>query len=188
MSLEDKNEVFEDSEDKQIEHVKKVKKKITFKLVSIIIIVIIIIGLISHLILVYFATQTLEIKEKQFDKIEQLSLTNYEVTFTLTFQNPTDTEIDINKLTYDVYLEDEYLGNGEKSSFAIQPGLKEHAFSLQFNIFDLPAVVRELFLHSTATLKIVGEVTIPAKFFGLWEFTAIKNSYEITEDVSASSL
>ena len=106
------------------------------------------------------------------------------MTFTLTLENPTSTEVEIEEINYKAYLEGEFLGSGEKKSFTIEPGTKQYTFEFQFSIYDLRESVRQAFLYSSTTLKISGTVTVPAKFFGVWKFTEIITPYEITEEIS----
>ena len=155
------------------------------KLVIFLIILIIIIGIVAHLILVYLAAKSVEITEQKVDNITAKSALEYEVTFTLTLNNPSSTEIEIEKLTYQAYLEGDYIGEGEKSEFTIEPGETEHTFKFSFNINDLTGSVRILFLQESATLKIIGDATIPVKLFGQLKVSSITVSYEYYKDISS---
>ncbi len=161
-------------------------KKRLFKILLVIIIIVIIIGLISHLILMYLAAESLEITDKKITKIRPLSTAfdEYEVTFKLTLRNPTNTAVELEKITYKAYLEDDFIGSGEKNEFSIDPGSKEYIFKFQFNIFDLTGSVRELFILQYVTLKIKGTVTVPVKFFGLVKVSEISMDYEMEKEVT----
>jgi hypothetical protein len=53
-----------------------------------------------------------------------------------------------------------------------------------FNIKDLPPIVKTAFLQETVNLTIKGDVTIPAKVFGLFTYTQVTVSYSVTDEVS----
>jgi LEA14-like dessication related protein len=187
-NLED-DETFEESLDEEIEDEppkeKKSKKKL-FRMIIFFIILIIIFGIIANLIMVYLAASSVEVVNKRLNKLEALSIDTYEITFTLTLENPTDTTIDIDKITYDAYLEDSYLGKGFKTDLAIDPGVEDYMFTFSFKLQDLSEAVRQNFLSNSATLKINGEITIPVKFMGVAEFMKITLPYDFTEEVSRS--
>jgi LEA14-like dessication related protein len=172
------------NDDERTKHLSGKKKLI--KILVFIIIIIVIIGLISHLVLMYLAAESLEITDKRITRVRPLSTAfdEYEVTFKITLKNPTSTAVEIEKLTYNAYLEDEFIGSGEKTDFSIEPGSREYTFKLQFNIFDLTSSVRELFILQQATLIIKGSVTAPVKFFGLLKVSEISLDYTMEKDVT----
>lgn len=181
------NDLSDENNEKDHENrIRPEPKRGLFKIITIAVIILIIIGFIAHIVLVYLAASSLELKNEEFNRIKALSLTDYEVTFTLTLENPTSTNIEIEKITYNIYVEEEYLGFGEKTLFSIEPGTKKYTFTFQFSIYDLSDSVRQLFLQSSATLKITGEVTVPVKFFGVWKFMEVTTPYELYEEISVS--
>jgi LEA14-like dessication related protein len=135
--------------------------------------------------MVYLAASSVDVTNQKVDNITSQSVAEYEITFKLTLINPSSTDIDIERLTYQAYLEDEFIGEGEKSDFTIESGETDHTFKFTFNIYDLAGSVRTLFITSTATLKITGDVTIPVKLFGQWKVASVTVQYEYNEEISA---
>ena len=161
------------------------RKSKLLKLIVFFIILIIIIGLISHALMVYLAASSVDVTNQKVDSITSESVAEYEITFRLTLNNPTSTDIDIERLTYQAYLEDDFIGEGEKSDFTIEPGENDHTFKFTFNIYDLAGSVRTLFITDSATLKITGDVEVPVKLFGQWKVASVSVQYEYHEEISS---
>ena len=162
------------------------KRSRLYKLVILAVIIIIIIGLIGHLVLVYLAASSLKVAGKNFEELKTVTpLKTYKITFSLTLENPTSTAIEIEEINYRAYLEDEFLASGKKSDFSIEPGTEKYFFTFRFDVRDLPSALSQLFIQKSATLKISGTVTVPARFFGVLKYTEITLLYNITEEISA---
>jgi LEA14-like dessication related protein len=155
------------------------------RIIMILIILFVIIGIGSHLYLIYKAASSLEVSEVKVDSITSRSFSDYDVTFTITIKNPTSTTLEVERLTYLIYLEDDFLGSGEKIDFEINPGSAEYSFVVRFNIYDLDGTARQLFLTDSATLTINGDATVPVKMFGAWKISSITVPYEHDEEISA---
>jgi LEA14-like dessication related protein len=151
--------------------------KSRFSKILLLIIILIVIGLVSHLLFVYIAASSLDYEIKSIDDIKPITTFDYEMTFTITLKNPTPTSIDIKKLTYDAYLENSYVGSGDKTSFTIHPGSEDYTFILRFNIFNLTSAVIGAILMGSATLKLKLKSTVPVKFLGAWEMFDLTVDY-----------
>jgi LEA14-like dessication related protein len=166
----------------------KKKKKRLMIYVGTCLIIFLIIGIIINLYLEYSTAPSLGVSLKEVDSVKPISSHDYEILFTLTFINPTHSEIQVEKVSYNVYLEFEHIGSGEKKSFNIQPGKKDHTFSLQFNIMDLSKAIRNKFLNSYVTIRIEGIITVPVELFNLFKVSEITWNYEKLEDVGADNV
>jgi len=151
--------------------------------------IIILSGVIIHLFLVYDTAKSLEIKEKKIIGISpsREGVDEYEVKFSLTLKNPKSTPIEVDYIHYEVYVEDEFIGEGDKPRFRIGHGLSNHTFSLTFSAINLTASVKNLILYGMVNITIKGEVIIPAKFMGLFTWRYIKLPYTIHDRVAVSS-
>ncbi len=143
----------------------------------------IVVGIVTYLVWAYHVAGLLSVEDKKVESVTPEGGGNYRVTFVLTLKNPTSTAIDVDRITYTAYLEDNYVGEGEKAFFSVQPGTHNYSFHFSFNIKDMPAAVQTLFFEENATLLIKGKITIPAKVFGLFTYTHITVPYSFEEPV-----
>jgi LEA14-like dessication related protein len=135
---------------------------------------------------VYNAASSLEVDRAYVSAVYPEGIEGtYTVTFSITVDNPTGTTIEVDLLTYDLHLEEDKLGKGEKAFFDIPPGKMDLDFELTFSIYDLAGPTVTLFTEDSATLRISGEVTVPAKVFGLWTYTHITVPYSEEEEISS---
>jgi LEA14-like dessication related protein len=153
-----------------------------------IITLVIVIGLVTHLALVYRAASALELEGVTVVSVTATDAEGrYAVDFAVTLRNPTGTSIAVDRLTYKLTLEGDLLGSGEKAFFEVAPGTQTLEFRITFKATDLAAPTITLLTESTATLRISGKVTVPAKVLGLWTYTHVTIPYSKDEEVSAAS-
>jgi len=153
-----------------------------YRKIKFVITIIIISGVIIHLFLVYSAAKSLETKEVKIIGIYPISLDEYEVKFTLTLYNPKNTEIEVDYISYNVYIENEFVGYGEKPHFIIKHGTHNYTFLFSFSILNLSSATKSLILAGESIdIEIKGNVIIPAKFLGLFTWRYIKLPYETEE-------
>ncbi|MCK4718082.1 MAG: LEA type 2 family protein [Thermoplasmata archaeon] len=146
-----------------------------------------IIGSVAHMAFVYNAASSLSLEDTTLSGFTQgAEVGTFIVTVELTFDNPTFTSIDIDRLAYEIYVEDDYLGEGEKGEFSIKSGTQDHLFSLIIDLDDLSGPVLTLITQDTATLRIEGDVTIPVKAFGLFRWKTLTLPFDLEEEVSTS--
>ena len=171
---------------KKMEKMEKNLRRIKFTLrIKLAITIFIIVGIIVYLFWVYAAANSLSIEDENIKSVSPTGAPEeYEAILELTISNPTSTSIEIDGITYEAYIEDNYVGEGEKEQFKIEPGIHEQEFLVIFNIRDLPSSVKTLFLQETTNFTIKGEVTIPAKVFGLFTYTTITIPYSVTKEIS----
>jgi len=147
--------------------------------------IVIIAGVIIHLAFVYNAAKSIEITDKKIVGVypKYPSVDEYEVKFMLTLNNPKHTNIEVEYISYKIYIENEYLGKGEKPRFSLGHGLNNQTFVFYFSIFNLTAPTRSVLMNGNANITIKGDVIIPAKFLGLFTWRYIKIPYTISERV-----
>jgi len=114
------------------------------------------------------------------------------VTVTLTIDNPSSYSVEIENLHYEVYIEDTYLGYGDKSRFAVMPSRQQISFSLTASTGDLLGVIKSLLESAvksglksiTVHYRVRGIIKVPIKLFNVIEVPALKAS--IPFDVGGS--
>lgn len=151
--------------------------------------IIIIAGVAIHLVLVYNAANSIEITDKRIISLypQSVLLDEYEVKFSLSIKNPKGTSIEVDYISYRVYIEDEFLGEGEKPHFSIDPGITNHTLLFSFTIYDLSSSTQRVLLSGAANVTIKGEVMIPAKFLGLFTWRHITIPYTLHERMEVAS-
>ena len=150
--------------------------------------VIIVIALLGHVVIVINAANALEVEEVLVVAVvPDIMIGDFVVVFKISLLNPTGSTIEVDRITYLLYLEDEFIGEGEKSNFQVEPGSQNLEFDVTFTIYDLPGPIQELFYGSSATLTIEGEVTVPIKLFGVWRYTEVTVPYDHEEDISSGT-
>jgi len=110
----------------------------------------------------------------------------YELRFSLSIKNPESTSIEVDYINYRVYIENEFVGEGEKPHFIIKHGLSNHTFSFIFSTLNLTEPTKKLFMRGNVNVTVKGDVIVPAKFMGLFTWRHIKIPYEIHEKVKIS--
>lgn len=150
--------------------------------------IVIIAGVIIHLAFVYNAAKSIEITDKKIVGVypKYPSVDEYEVKFMLTLNNPKHTNIEVEYISYKIYIENEYLGKGEKPRFSLGHGQNNQTFLFSFSIFNLTTPTSHLLMNGNANVTIKGDVIIPAKFLGLFTWRYIKVPYTIRERVKIS--
>ncbi len=163
----------------------KSRRKI-LKIVSVIIVVIIVSALMVDLYREYLMAPSVKVTSKKIESFKPISTNDYEIEFIITLYNPTDIDIQIEKLTFNVYIEFFLIGEGDKDSFKIFPGNNDLTFSYGIRVFDLPTNIREQLLNSPITVKISGTLTIPIKLIRTIKVGEVKGEYELLQDITAS--
>jgi len=178
-----------DDEDQEIKSLRRTVKRLrTMTWLKVAITLIIIVALVGHIAVVINAANSLEVEQVIVISVAPGTiLGDFVVVFEITLSNPTGSTIEVDRITYDLFLEDEFLGEGEKTNFQVEPGTHGLKFQVIFNIYDLPAPVQELFFSTTATLVIEGEVTVPIKLFGVWNYTEVTVPYDLEEEISSGT-
>jgi LEA14-like dessication related protein len=146
---------------------------------------VILLGVGLHLGLVYHAASSLELVDERLDSVVPVSADTYEVSFTLTLDNPTSISVEVDHISYDVYVEDDFAGAGERSGFSLDPGKEELSLSLTFSGQNLSGPALTLLTQGGAMVTIKGDVTIPAKFLGLFTWRHLTLPYEVEERVDS---
>ena len=170
----------------RVEKLDRSLRRIRFTLrIKLAITITILVGIIVYLFWVYAAANSLSIEDESIKSVKSTGTPDeYEAVLELKISNPTSTTIEIDRITYKAYIEDNYVGEGEKERFKIEPNVHAQDFPVIFNIRDLPLSVKTLYLQESTNLTIKGEVTIPAKVFGLFTYTTITVPYSVTKEIS----
>jgi LEA14-like dessication related protein len=155
---------------------------------KVLITILIIIALVGHVVIVLNTANSLEVQDVRVISVAPgIVLGDIVVVFDVQLNNPTGGTIDVDRITYQLHLEDEFIGEGEKRDFDVTPGSQRLQFEVTFNLYDLPAPIQELFYGSGATLRIEGEITVPIKLFGVWNYTEVTVPYDHEEEVSSET-
>jgi LEA14-like dessication related protein len=171
---------------KQLNDNSKKRKKNIIKIITLLIIVIIIIAMVIDLFLAYLVAPLVKVSSQKVESFTPISTNDYEIDFVITMDNPTDSKILIEKITYNLFVEFQLVGRGEKTSFELSPGKTDQSFSVNIDINDLSIVIREQLLSSTVSIKIAGTMTIPIRLMRAIKIGEVTREYELLQDISAS--
>ncbi len=176
-------------EDQDISGLRRTVRRLrTMTWLKVAITLIIIVALVGHVAIVINAANSLEVEQVMvISAAPGTILGDFVIVFEITLSNPTGSTIEVDRITYDLFLKDEFIGEGEKTNFQVEPGTQGLEFEVTFNIYDLPAPVQELFFGDGATLIIDGEVTVPIKLFGVWNYTEVTVPYDHEEEISSGT-
>ncbi len=178
-----------ENEERDISGLRRTVRRLrTMTWLKLLVTVVILVALVGHVAIVINAANSLEVEQVIVVSVAPGTiLGDFTVVFEITLINPTGSTIDVDRITYDLSLEDEFIGDGEKTGFRVEPGTQGLDFEVTFNIYDLPAPIQELFFSSTAALFIEGEVTVPIKLFGVWNYAEVTVPYDHEEDISSGT-
>lgn len=169
---------------KQINNKQKKGDRRVIKIIITGIILIIILAAVIDLYLVYLIAPSVKISPNKIENFTPITTNDYEIGFILTLKNPTNAKVQVEKVTYNIYIEFHLVDHGEKSSFQISPGESDHTFLIPINILDLPASIRNNLLSSTVSIKINGIMIIPIHLMRTIKIGEITREYEILDDIS----
>ncbi|MEW6070497.1 MAG: fibronectin type III domain-containing protein, partial [Candidatus Thermoplasmatota archaeon] len=172
---------------KEHEHekmVKTMKRMRRWRLIKLGITLIILIGVGVYFYWTYQAAKALQVTHQEIVGFELIGPTRYRVTFDVYFNNPTEHGIDVEEVSYEVYVEGAYLGEGYKRDLSIPPGEKKHTFTFTFDIRDAAESAKRAFLQETVLITVKGKATIPAKVFGLFTWKRFTVPYSVDKQVN----
>ncbi|MCJ2540895.1 MAG: hypothetical protein LN414_06480, partial [Candidatus Thermoplasmatota archaeon] len=134
-------------EDQDISGLRRTVRRLrTMTWLKVAITLIIIVALVGHVAIVINAANSLEVEQVMvISAAPGTILGDFVIVFEITLSNPTGSTIEVDRITYDLFLKDEFIGEGEKTNFQVEPGTQGLEFEVTFNIYDLPAPVQELF-------------------------------------------
>ena len=140
------------------------------------------------IVMAYPAAAAVEVSPRGIESFKPITSQYYEVEFNLTLENPTNDNIQVEKLTYNLYIEFQYISHGEKTSFLLSPGESNYVFIVGINIDELPAKIRDQLLESEVTIKVTGLVVLPLKIIDTIKIGEITEGYNFLWDVSAGKV
>jgi len=113
------------------------------------------------------------------------------VDFEVVLENPSGASVEVSLVTYDVYIEETYLGTGGKRGVVVVPGANRLTFSLGTGTERLLTVLGRLIYEAIsrglryidADVEVRGVVRLPVKLFGVIEVgsLAVTIPYSIRE-------
>ena len=109
--------------------------------------IIIIIGAAAYLIFVYDAAKSISIVDKRIEGVYPSGIDEYEAKFSLTLKNPKNFDIEIDYMTYRIYIDNEFVGKGAKPHFFVEKGIKKYGFEATFSIKNLSRAGREVLMN-----------------------------------------
>ncbi|RLG39685.1 MAG: hypothetical protein DRO01_05215 [Thermoproteota archaeon] len=180
---EDKREEEEGTIKKLQKDVKRIKR---LRYLKMLLTLLLISGVVVDLAYTYAVSKDLQITDKRITAITPEGGTVFKAVLQFTFENPRSKELELQGITYKIYVEGEYLGEGEKGAFTIPPGESNQSFEILFDLQDLGSVLDSVLGKEVVHLRLKGEVMVPAKFAGLYTWKVLTIPYDVTETFSTT--
>ncbi|WFO75037.1 LEA type 2 family protein [Desulfurococcaceae archaeon MEX13E-LK6-19] len=142
------------------------------------------IGLIVYLILVALTAQAISVELKEIRAVRYKMMdNNIEVEFVVKVVNNGLTDIEIEKLYYEVYIEGKYLGSGEKENIIIHRGENEIILTLETTPTSVIKTMLLTLTQNEIEITVKGKILFPIKSFGVIRLWTAEIPFEKTETV-----
>ena len=150
------------------------------KSVKVVVTLLIIIGSIIYLGLLYTSAQNIGVKKTEIVWLQPTGVTTWSIKFDVYVQSNGTIDITINKLTYKIYINGTYVGEGAKYDFTIKAGQTvKLTFELEFDAVQL-GLISILTSTGAKEIKITGIVSVPIKPFNLFSMRELTLPYSKT--------
>lgn len=177
-----KKDVDPGEEESTLEEIKKDLKRVRrLRYLKLLLSLLLVSGVVADLGYTYVVARDVQITDKSISSITPEGDLRFRATVIFTFDNPRGKELNLEGLSYRIYVEETFLGEGEKGSFTISPGLSKHTFEVNFDLRDLGAALESALGKDVLLLRVKGVVRVPARFFGLYTWRVIEIPYDVTE-------
>lgn len=141
-------------------------------------VLIIIVGLVGYLYALYDAYDRIEVEKVEIVSLEPVSFSVWRIIFKVYILNKGSIDVDVKKLTYRIYINSTFVGEGGKEDFTIKAGSENSLeFSLDINIVDL-GLTLVFASGKTIDITVKGEVVVPLKLYGVVPVGSFGISYE----------
>ncbi|MGQ4891664.1 MAG: LEA type 2 family protein [Candidatus Njordarchaeia archaeon] len=148
---------------------------------KVVISVIVLVGSVAYLGLLYVSAQNVSVKKVDVVWLQPTGITTWSVKFDVHVQSNGTIDITVNKLTYKIYINGTYVGEGAKYDFTIKAGQTiKLTFELEFDAVQL-GLVSILTSTGAKEIKVTGVVSVPVKPFNL--FTARELTLPYTKTI-----
>ncbi len=115
--------------------------------------------------------------------------TGIKLNLELLVQNPTSYTLDIERLTYNIYVEDRLLGEGTLQHLVI-PAHSTHPIpvTLEISAADAISLLIDYIRSGGLRIKISGMIDVPIKLFGVMKFFTVSAPYTVERQLTVSGI
>jgi len=115
--------------------------------------------------------------------------TKIDLDIRLKIHNPTDYTIAVDKLTYEIYINNRFVGQGVKQDLVIH-GDGESDITMPVSITSADAIAAIIEVLKTGTIQVMmrGAIDVPVRWFGIIEIFTITTPYQFAKNVHLSQL
>ena len=115
--------------------------------------------------------------------------TRIDLDIRLKIRNPVDYTIAVDKLTYDIYINNRFVGQGAKQNLVIY-GNGESVIAMPVSITSADAIAAIIEVLKTGTIQVMvrGTIEAPVRWFGIIRVFTVTAPYQFTKNVHISQL
>jgi len=115
--------------------------------------------------------------------------TKIDLDIRLKIHNPTDYTIAVDKLTYEIYINNRFVGQGVKQDLVIH-GDGESDITMPVSITSADAIAAIIEVLKTGTIQVMmrGAIDVPVRWFGIIKIFTITTPYQFAKNVHLSQL
>lgn len=134
---------------------------------------------------VAFTAYTISIEVSEVRAVKYRVIDNeVELEFVIHVVNNGVIDIELDKVYYEVYIEGEYLGYGEKENIIIHRGENNLVFTLKTTPKEVVKTMLIGLLEKEVEVTVKGKVVLPIKSFGLIRIWSVEIPFEKTKVVT----
>jgi len=115
--------------------------------------------------------------------------TKIDLDIRLKIHNPVDYTITVDKLTYDIYINNRFVGQGVKQNLVIH-GNGESIITIPVSVTsaDIVTAIVEVLKTGTIQVMVKGAIEVPVRWFGIIRVFTLTAPYQFTKNVHISQL
>ncbi|MET1159799.1 MAG: hypothetical protein ABWW65_02450 [Thermoprotei archaeon] len=147
---------------------------------------IVIIGIVIYLVLLYVTVQSLSASITSISSLRyDIGSNTVSICFKLVINNTGLIDVEIEKIYYRVYVENDFLGEGSREDLVLKRGSTTYDFCLKTTPTDaIKALLRIIVGRGRANITIEGYIRTPIKGFDYIKLWTVKVPYRVTREIA----
>jgi LEA14-like dessication related protein len=114
--------------------------------------------------------------------------TTVELSFDVNINNPTSYTLDIERITYTIYLQNIKIHEGAKHDITIPANSRTPiSFEIEIDIAEAVSTIVDMMKHGVIECRITGIIDVPIKLFGVIKFFSFSIPYDKVSSLSLTS-
>jgi len=150
------------------------------KIVATIIVILILVGFGYYFYQLYTVAKNVKVEDATISNISFEGFNKIFITFKVVVNNPSNYGVTLEKITYEIYFDGQYLGEGIKKDIYIPSNSKKPIyFSLETTGTNVVNLIKNLLKQKIINYKVSGIISLPIKPYGTIKILTIDIPYTI---------